>query len=310
MTMFDCTLIIPMHSQPNHLAMALQGLVKHSLLSHRILVVYSRPEVQGHATARDFIFAKRTEAEIASQINTPLKGYHKYHSVQEYHEKHRDWCEEHHIEFHDVTEQALVFEEQYKMGHIYPGGIWEGGQDTAFKDNIGLTLTDTELIVNNWDADFYPGPGWDAPLAHLLRHYQEKQIVAIPVHIQPYKYKIIPEWKNIFEDTRDVACNRPVFALPWERDNGQVYEHEWIEFVQKWQREEIYAEPGGLRDYLHYLPIMMRTVDARRVGEYCYKGSGYEIEMDDRRGKMGFLKVCHRTSFIMHKGFIVDEDDA
>lgn len=299
---FDCTIAIPMMSQPNFLAIALQGLVKHSILKHRTLVIYSRPEVQGYAPARDYI------------MDTTLRGYHKYTSIQDYHEKHKDWCMEHHIEFHDVTDKALAFEEQYKAGNIYPGGIWAGGQDTAFKDNLGLVMTDTELIVNNFDADFYPGPGWDAPLAAILREHSEARVVAMPVHVQPYidRTHHIPEPRtNIFEDTRHIACNRPILSLPNERDNNQVYEQEWIGFVQTWKREETIYERCGVRDHLHWVPTMVRTKDAKEIiGEWGYKGPGYDLEMDDRCGRLGFMKVCPRTSFILHKGFIVDEGDA
>ena len=149
--MFDSTVVIPMLSQPNFLASALRGLVKHSLLSHRILVIYSHPEMQGHVPYQDYT------------VDISLRGYRKYASIRDYREKRGDWCAEHHIEFHDVTEQALAFEEQYKAGKIYSGGNWEGGHDTAFKDNFGLALVDTEFVVNNFDADFYPGPGWDVP---------------------------------------------------------------------------------------------------------------------------------------------------
>lgn len=302
MTQCDVTTIIPMHSQPNFMATTLQGLVKQSILKHRIIVVYSRPEAQGYAPARDYI------------MGLSLKGYHKYSSVQDYHEKHQEWCAEHNIEFYDATDQCLEFEEQYKAGKVYPGVAWAGGQDIAFKDNIGLAMADTEFVVNNWDADFYPGPGWDAPLAHELRKYPNRMVIGMPVHVQPYTVGIhkVPEpRRNIFEDTRHIANNRPILSLPEERDNNQVYEREWIEFVQMWQRDEVVYERCGVRDYLHWVPTMVRTKDAKEViGEWGYKGPGYDLEMDDRCGQLGFTKICPRTSFILHKGYIVDEENA
>ena len=294
---FDNTIIIPMHSQANFLMTTLKGLIRHSRLLHRILVVYSRPEVFGEAMTRDSMVRVGT-----------LERYQEYQSVPEVYERHTAWCDEHHIEFHDITESCISFRREYEAGRIYPGGIWSGGQDTAFKDNLGLRLVETEFVVNNWDADFYPGPGWDVHLVDVLRTYPDRRVIAMPVHVQPSPYGDMHQWTNIFEDTRHIACNRPIFPLPTDREQNQVYDHEWVAFVKKWQRQETIAEACGVRDYLHWVPTLLRTVDARRIGEWGYKGSGYDLEMDDRCGQLGYYKVCPRMSFIMHKGFVADEE--
>ena len=293
----DSTIIIPMYSQANFLSTTLKGLIKHSIFKHRILVIYSRPEIFGEAMTRDYII-----------LGSTLEKGHRYMSVPQYYERNKNWCDENHVEFHDITEQCIPFRRDYEAGVIYPNGIWSGGQDTAFKDNIGLDMTDTEYVINNWDADFYPGPGWDAPLIHVLRQFHDKMAVAMPVHVQPYTFEEIPKWTNIFEDSRHIANNRPVFALPKERQHSQIYDQEWVDFVYTWQRDEMIYERCGVRDYLHWVPTMMRTSDARTIGPWGYKGSGYDLEMDDRCGALGFTKVCPRTSFILHKGFIVDEE--
>ena len=60
-------------------------------------------------------------------------------------EQNADFIAEHGIEFIDATEKCDTFMKEYKAGKVWKGsavkpapGQWEGGQDIAFKDNLGI----------------------------------------------------------------------------------------------------------------------------------------------------------------------------
>ena len=294
--MSSLSIILPLYGQANFLATSLYGLVRHSWTNPKILVVYSRPEIFGEAPTRDFMVRK------------DLVCYAKYTSVQHYIDKKGDWCQENNIEFWDVTEQC-----QKAMAEHTGPTPWGGGPDVAFKDNLGLMKVETEFICNNWDADFFPGPGWDQYLIDTIRNYPYGRAMGMPVHVQPYPaktYNLYEPIDDIFVATRYIANNRPILVLPDNRTDTQTFELEWLDFIEKNGRDEVVIERCGLRDKLHWVPTITRTDDAISIiGPWSLMGSGYDIEMDDHCGRLGFVKLCPRRSFIMHKGFIVDENN-
>ncbi len=287
------TIIIPMYRQPNHLATCLRGLIRNSHLQHRILVVWSDPGQFGHAKANDFAVDRES-----------LVRYQKYTNVEDYIKRRGDWAVEHNIEFHNVTEQAKQFQVEYAAG-IHHENPWMDGTDTAWKDNVGIHMTESEFVVPNWDADFYPAPGWDEPLLHLANSLfsQKKELIFVPTHVQPVQFDVLPEWKDIYVDCKYIACAR--LTLPLLRAENSIFDEEFEEFFRKWRQEVFIAERPGLREHLHHFPVLYRTEQLKNtIGPYSYMGAGYDLEIDDRCGRLGFTKITPRNSYLMHKGYI------
>lgn len=305
--MTNLTLLIPMYSQPNFLATTLRGLVRNSRLKNRIVVIWSDPARQDQvcASALDYL----ADYDMLMKENK-LKTYQKYSSIQDYMTRQADFIAENKIEFVDVTEPAYEFMLKYKAGKIWKGNSvkpantpWEGGQDIAFKDNFGINITDSEYVMPNWDADFYPSPGWDEILLENAQLMPPRSIL-VPVQMQPLEFDELPQWTNAWEDGRYVACGRITMPIP-RRGGNTTTDEELEEFHAKWARAELIKERPGERNYLHHFPVLYRTEELKNIiGPYNYQGSGYDLEIDDRCGHLGFRKLTDRRSWCIHKAYV------
>lgn len=299
------TIIIPEFFHPNFLSLCLRKLVQYSRLKHKILVVGSDLDKVRQAGAEgvddlkdtgqggDWLIDPRTE-----------KKYRKYYSMNDFLRENREWMEDNGIEYVDVTEEAIEFRKKYKRGEVVRGKTeLQGGVDIAFKNNFGLRLVDTEFVIPNFDDDMIPSPGWDEPLFNLAEKYSDTFSVFIPTHVQPYLFSEDPGWSDCWTESRQIACNR--LAIPIVgRNDVFLYEEEWTGWCERNKRHDILSEPCGVRAKLHYLPMLYRTECLKMIGQYCYKGSGYELEIDDRAAAIGFRKISPCDSFILHKGYL------
>lgn len=289
---FVSTIIIPELEHPNFLAVCLMGLIKNSVHKHKIIIVWSEPKRirPDEGIGSDFIVNPDTG-----------KRYQKYHNVREFLNIKADFLIENQITDIDVTEDIVEFFEKYKRGEIFPDKInVQGGVDIAFKNNVGIHHASTQWVIPNWDDDFYPSPAWDDNLFYVANKYQNNRAVFIPAHVQPFRFDVTPEVHDVWSQFKDIACNR--LTIPIHRN--YVTDEEWTEFCLKWTEWKVDIEPCGLRSNLHYLPILYRREYLEELGPYCYQGSGYEVEYDNRLAEHRFLKMSPRSSFILHKGYI------
>ena len=303
--MDNLTIIVPLYRQPNHLATVLYGLVKNSVYKNRIIVVWSDPAQFNHAKMQDFM------------VNMNLNRFHKYDSVEDYIAKRGDWAAEHNIEFLDVTEQAKIFQKEFADGKYNPYTKWEDGVDTAWKDNIGIAMSNSEYTMPNYDADFFPSPGWDKILMDTLAQLPPKSIV-VPVQCQPLNFDKDPEWKYAWNDCKYIACARLTIPIVGREQNSprggnSIYEWEMEEFFNRWKENVILKEKPGARSILHHFPVLYRTEELKNVlgpEHIPLSGAGYDLRWDDDAGKKGFTKYTPRNSWCFHKAFVaVQESD-
>lgn len=303
--MSEITIIIPMYRQPNFLATTLRGLIRNSRLKNRIVVVWSDPFRQKESLASDYL------ADYDTLIDeNRLYAYQKYASIQHYMEKQADFIAEHEIEFADVTKPAYEFMQEYKAGKIWQGNAakpastpWEGGQDIAFKDNWGVNMVTSEYVMPNWDADFYPSPGWDEILLENAQKMPPKSII-VPAQMQPLQFDSLPQWTNAWEDGRSIACGRLTMPIP-QRNGNTVTDEELEDFFVKWARDEVMEERPGVRNRLHHFPVLYRTEELKNtIGPYNYQGAGYDLEIDDRCGNLRFRKFTDRRVWCIHKAYV------
>ncbi|HXB28154.1 MAG TPA: hypothetical protein VNV25_25715 [Gemmatimonadaceae bacterium] len=147
--MIASTITIPVLGQPHLLEAALKGLVENSYYRHRIVVITSEAPPDEHHTggARDW-------ATVEGMDGQPATCRRLYESVDDFRTQRADWLAEHGIEFVDVTDQAREMHARYRRGEVDRRTLVEGGTDVAFKNNLGLAMTDTEWTIPNWDCDF------------------------------------------------------------------------------------------------------------------------------------------------------------
>lgn len=299
------TIIVPMFAQPNFMATTLWGFTRNSRLKNRIIVVYSDPEHQGESCAKDYL------SDLDGFMGDGrLHAYQKYSSVQDYITKKADFIAEQQIEFVDITSHCDAFMEEYKAGKVWKGnavktapGQWEGGQDIAFKDNWGINLTTSEWVMPNWDGDFFPTPGWDENLMEIAEQVPHESIV-VPVQMQPVEFDTPPEWKDIWKDCRSIACARLTMPIP-RRGGNTITIEELDNFFAQTAKDEVLTEKPGRREFLHHFPVLYRTEELKNIiGPYNYQGAGYDLEIDDRCGWMGFTKFTPRNAWCAHKCYV------
>ena len=292
---FRSTITIPNYVQPNFMHGTLHALVRNSYYRHRIIVLYSDPRVVEPETnpTADFEYP----ADVGDR--RPDGPVQPYRTVEDFVADHRQWLSDNYVEMVDVTKQVL--DNKFK----YPR--WNGGTDTAFKDNLGLGMTETEWTVPNWDCDFHPGWHWDKPIFDFIESEKPTRKFLIPMHVQPLGVGSVTEvaaW-DAWRDSPAISCHR--LAVPTTRTGNSttyVSEPEFFAFCRRTARRgERIVEPCGVRQRLHWLPAVLRASELREAGRYSLMGSGYDIEIDDRLGRMGFQKVGFADAFILHKGF-------
>ena len=321
---FVSTIIIPELFHVNYLAVALAGIVRNSLLKHRIIVVFS--DYRRHP-----IKCTAPESANTGSINHPETGewYHKYKDMYDYIKQRGEWCKKHDIEFLDVTEEQIKFQELWLRDHPFKDSpIYEelfrykGGTDAGFKRNIAFRLVDTEYTILSWDDDFYPSQGWDESLFDLAEKHKNEKAVYVPAHVQLFHFDKIPNWKDYWVESRYnfSSAHSVRLAMPTTRNGEKYYitNGEWNAFVDRWSRKEVLSEPCGLRKLICNLPIMAQTQHLKDIGQSIYPsnykgpgagpwslhGTGGDIELDNRFYREGFIKYSPCDSFIMHKGHI------
>ena len=284
---FVSTIIIPTLKHPNFLSTCIRGLLQNSAHRHKIIIVCSFPRTK----ADDFLINPETQEK-----------YQEYETISEYLNANAELLTGCDIETIDATDKFVAFAEKYRRGEIYADKYEiQDGVDIAFKNNIGIEHTDTDWIIPNWDDDFYPSPAWDDNLLYIADKYKRNRTIFIPTHVQPLKFDKVPVVKDIWSEFRHIACNRLMFPT----DKDYVTDEEWTEFCQKWSRWRMEIEPCGLRDRLHWVPILYRKEHLEEVGLYSYKGSGYDVEFDTRFAEHRFFKAGSLSSFVGHKLHVV-----
>jgi hypothetical protein len=279
------TVIMPLFRQPNFLSMALYGLVTRSVTRPRILVVWSRREAYPETAPQiqDFL------VDADRQVSRP------YATVQDWIARHGDWATAHNIAFHEVTQMGLQLRD--KLGSDYIDGT-----DSAYKINYGIELADTEYIVPNYDADFFPSHGWDAALLACMRRHDGPKHTWIPTHVQPRYFDWLwPSFDDI-EESRALACTH----LTWPVGDARhiVAEVQWDGLVKSLTSGREIIEPCGARREAHWNPQAFRTEEFREHIKGFPWGTGTDLEVDNIAGRAGFTKVSTYRSFILHKGWV------
>jgi hypothetical protein len=294
---FDYTICIPVFTQPHFLSITLDGLVKHSRLNARILVVDSEQEdIRPQDTPRpDFYRHPDSHQE-----------YYEYRDVKQFFDVHVDWLAAHHVEYFNVTNPFQQWWQQKKAGLLGGSTTFQGGMDIAFKNNWILPFVETEWVIPNWDADFYPMPDWDIRLFELTQtELCTNRTALIPTHVQPSAMNTLPGWTDIWVESREIAS--PRLCLPTLSPDCAFTDDELVEFYQAHKRDHlILSEIAGRRERLHWVPMAFRTEELREIiGPWNYQGGGYDIEFDNRCGKLGIRKLSHGASWIYHKACIL-----
>jgi hypothetical protein len=294
---FDYTICIPVFTQPHFLSTALHGLLKHSRRKARILVVdsdqsNSRPQ---DSPRQDFYRHPETH-----------ETYRTYTDVKDFFHLHADWLARHHVEYFDTTEPFQQWWTKFGDGQHGTSRKFQGGMDIAFKNNWILPQVETEWVIPNWDADFYPMPDWDSHLFELTQtELCTNRTALIPTHVQPSAMNILPDWTDLWVESREIAS--PRLCLPTLSPDCAFTDDELVEFYQAHKRDRlVLSEMAGRRERLHWVPMAFRTEELREIiGPWNYQGSGYDIEFDDRCGKLGIRKLSHGASWIFHKACIL-----
>lgn len=283
------TIVIPNTCQPNFMHAALHGLVENSFYKHRIIVMHTDP-------ARFPDRAQVTDFEIVDG-----RRQKTFSSLRHFFDHHAVWLRENNVEVIDVTDGTVEFHDR----HISRGGKFEGGTALAFINNLGISMTDTEWAIPNWDADFYPGLHWDKPIFDYAQRCGPRQYL-IPMHVQPVL--VTPDeaasW-DAWRDSSKVAVHRMAIPTTTIVDgHAYVTAGEFQRFQERYRRPgETIQEPCGVRARLHWVPWILRTEDYRAVGGFNYQGPGYDLAFDNAMGTAGFTKVGFCDSFIVHKGY-------
>lgn len=285
--MYRTTILIPEYRHPNFLEVCIEALIKNSRYKHKILIISADID----AGASDFRF------------NQDRKRYQKYLSVREFVEKRKKWLEDNDITFIDITDRRKNFRDE----HIRNGGEFCDCTDIAFKDNVGVEYIGTKWFFWNWDDDFIAAPDWDV---NLLKHVDESRHdrVYMPTHVQPMFCsnpdiaKIDP--KNVWDTSSHVSLHRLTLPLP-ARDEGYLFESELNQFVKDNSRDDKIEELCHIRHKTHWLPMLIEKSLYLEAGGSTYKGTGFDIAFDDKLGSMGIAKVMSRSSFIIHRGYMM-----
>ena len=280
------SIIIPCMDRANFLAVTLDGLSKYSETPLHIIVVNSDPADTPAADNSDyFINAATGEKDSKYEHITDLLKARTYPNLR--------------ITYVDATKDVQEFRMQLVAGMAHPENRDPfGGSDIAFKNNLGLAYVDTPWVIPNWDDDFYPDLHWDLHLLDVAAQYK-RNTVFIPRHVQAFTSAQI--------DSMEANGQTAFYGQPWFEMTlpGYVTAAQWAEYCNLHTHDKIVEETPGERTACHYLPMMYRTDEfLKTIGPYCYKGSGYELEMDDRCRELGFVKVSTHRSFILHKGYI------
>lgn len=308
------TITIPCMNQPNFLHATLHGLVRHSVRRHRIIVVWSDPlEVAAGTGLPSPGPAADWEVGGGEDVDPqPVK------SVRALLDSHAGWMREHGVEALDVTARTIDFFRRFVArqipGHetgLHPdSGGPHGGVDIALKNNIGLEITDTEWTIPNWDADFFPAPGWDHSIFEYAPGRSGAREYLVPMHAQPVL--VSPEraaqaaagdWDPWRESP---SCHRMAIATSknW-RGCKWVTAADVASFAARHAKDgRQIRERCGARSRLHWVPWILPTGALKQAGGFSHMGPGYDLELDDRFGAMGYTKIGFEDSFIVHKGYV------
>jgi hypothetical protein len=256
---------------------ALHGLVENSYYRHRIIVIVSHAATP--ATDFEIVDGKRQRTFV---------------SLDNYFTRHAEWLTANGVEIVYVDSQTFR-DKHYRSEPTRSGNGWEGGVDTAFKNNCGLDLTVTEWTIPNWDADFYPAKHWDKPIFDYIRERDPRNEYLVPMHVQP----ALPDAVE--------SCHRLAIPTAMSVDGfAYVTSPKWESFADcHAQAGQTIREPCGARAQLHWVPWILRTSDIRSIGGFSYMGSGYDLEFDNEFGRRGFTKVGFCDSFVLHKGYVL-----
>lgn len=283
------TILIPEYTHPNFLEVCIEALIRNSRYKHDILVVGGDIE----APACDF------------QYNKDGQRCQKYSCIKDFLTTRKKWLEDNNVTFFDTTEQRAEF--KAKIEHERDDGLYHGGIDTAFNDNIGAELIKTKWFFWNWDDDFIAAPDWDINLFKYIDESRHDRIY-LPTHVQPIIGNI-PEVvcidpDDVWNTSTHISIHR--LALPISsRSEGYLLESEMNMFVEKNSRDDIREEGCGIRHKIHWVPMLIEKDFYLRIGGCNYQGPGYDIELNDRLGKLGITGIMSRSSFIIHRGYMI-----
>ena len=283
------TILIPEYAHPNLLEVCLKALIKNSRYKHDILIVGGDTK----APASDYLYDKNG------------RQYQKYSCIKEFITKKRKWLDDNNITFVDTTERRKEFKAQYERN----GGRYEGGVDVAFNDNIGAEYVKTKWFFWNYDDDFVAAPDWDV---NLLKYVDESRHdrVYVPTHVQPAIGNSEAIMRVNHSDawtTSGHICINYLTLPVTSRTGGYLLESELNTFVRANSRDGTWEELCGLRHKTHWVPMLIEKSLYMNIGGCNYQGGGYDIEFDDRLGHRGIIKVMSRSSFIIHKGYVILE---
>lgn len=284
------TILIPEYAHPNFLEVCLEALFRNSRHRHDILVVGGYTK----APANDFMYNKNGQR------------YQKYSCIDEFMKARKKWLEDNNVTFIDTTERRKSFKEEYERSV----GMYHGGVDTAFNDNIGAEHVKTKWFFWNWDDDFIAAPNWDE---NLLKYVDEKRTdrVYLPTHVQPAfgnneaVTKIDP--KDVWSSTH-ISIHRLPLPIT-SRAEPYLLESELNEFVKDNSRDNTWEELCHVRHNIHWVPMLIEKEYYLSIGGCNYQGPGYDIDFDDRLGRLGKTKVMSRSSFIVHRGYMIWSED-
>ena len=284
------TIIIPERRHPNFLELCLESLIRNSHYKHDIIVVGSN--IEEHAS--DFVY------------NKDKKRYKQYYNLKEFLTARKDWLEENNITYIDVTEQRAKLKAKYERER----GVYQDGVDTAFKDNIGAMHVKTKWFFWNWDDDFIAAPDWDVNLLKYVDNSKHDRVY-IPTHVQPIigvndPTIMVIDFEDSWNTSSHIAINRLALAIT-SRTTREDYllESELNAFCAANKREGIYVEKCGIRRKTHWVPMLIERDLYLRLGGCNLQGPGYDIAFDDMLGKEGMTRVMSRSSFFVHKGYVI-----
>lgn len=321
------TIVIPELDHPLFLEWCMEGILKNSVYEHDIIIVYSNPEgaelerreISYFHTYGQLPYGKnlendeeviknykiainKTELDRYTPSTELYKHSNDYKNIRELFEGRPDLFKRNNVRLVDVSKEREELKQKVIAGGK-PENFYHGGIDTAFKDNIGISMAKTEWVMPNFDDDFYPSPRWDE---ELTKYVNNKYNCYIPTHIQPQIFSRPPPWKDKFYDCREYACHR--VTMPMTPDyKFIVHEKEFLEFCKEIYHNSSLWENSGIRNLLHWVPVLYHRDILKMAGPKSLMGSGYDLIFDSHMGELGVGKVSSRSSFILHKGMVLPD---
>lgn len=264
------TIIIPMRGQPHLLIQAIAGLRAHSVVWHRIAVVYSDAPVSDWA------------------VDQCGQAYRHVENMQDVQWYLAECGLDEGVEFFDVTAEC-------ETEPSWPPA------DGAWKSNYGLQLATTPWVCPAWDADYYPLPEWDQHMIEAMEATDGRGVY-VPRFCDPHARPVtvpvgLPEHPAVFPGWHGYLTEADVREAQRMCDRGTVAT--WVE------PGNVLAATGWADTSIALNPQWWPTDILGGEVPIPEMGKTPEWELSKKIEACDLRRRAHSRSFILHKYSVV-----